>query len=225
MEGGGEEVAFAYQDGEAIAGGEGFYVRAGAGDAGGADEDHLKRAAGEFGRRGEDGGVDLAAVGVALDGDVERGEGGLRRMLDVFGEEDGAGAGAEGWVGLDEGGEGVEEVVALEEFEHGGGLATGDDEAVEFFWASEFVWGADEFGGDAQGGEGFGVSFVGALQGEDPDGEGRAGLRWLLVHCGASPPSLQKLRKVFILKDLTLYFCGKVLQINGLSAKSYKEMT
>ena len=141
VEGGGEEMAFADEDGEAVAGGEGFDVGAGAGDAGGADEDHLEWAAGELGRGGEDGGVDLAAVGVALDGDVEGGEGRLRGILDVLGEQDGAGAGAEGRRGLDEGLEGVEEAVALEEFEEGGGFAAGDDEAVEI---GEFGWGADE---------------------------------------------------------------------------------
>ena len=92
-------------------------------------------------------------------------------MLDVVGEEDGAGAGAEGGDGLDEGGEGVEELVALEEFEHGGGLAAGDDEAVEM---GEFVRGADELCGDAQAEEGAGVGLVGSLEGEDADGEGRA---------------------------------------------------
>src|SRR5882757_7695453 len=45
VEGGGEEVAFANEDGEAVAGGEGFYTGAGVGDAGGSDEDHLERAA------------------------------------------------------------------------------------------------------------------------------------------------------------------------------------
>ena len=40
-------MAGADEDREAVAGGEGFDVGAGAGDAGGADEDHLERAAGE----------------------------------------------------------------------------------------------------------------------------------------------------------------------------------
>ena len=69
-------------------------------DARGADEDHLQRAAGEGGLRGEDGGVDLAAVGVALDGDVECAERALRRVFDC-GEQDGSGAGAEGGRGAD----------------------------------------------------------------------------------------------------------------------------
>src|SRR5271154_4907132 len=123
VEGGSEEVAFADEDREAVAGGEGFDVGAGVRDAWGADEDHLEWAAFKFRRLGEDGGVDLASVGVALDGDVDGGEGGLRGVLDVLREEDRAGAGAEGWSGFYEGLQSVEEAVALEEFEEGGGFA------------------------------------------------------------------------------------------------------
>ena len=177
VEGGGEEVAFADEDGEVVAGGEGFDVGAGAGDAGGADEDHLEWAAGEFCRLGEDGGVDLAAVGVALDGDVEGGEGFLRGVFYVLCEKDRAGAGAEGWGGFDEGLEGVEEAVTLEEFEEGGGFAAGDDEAVEI---GELGWGADELCGDAESGEGFGVGFECALQGEDADGEWAWGISFIV---------------------------------------------
>ncbi len=175
VEGGGEEVAFADQNGSAVAGGEGLDGGAGAGDAGGADEDHLERGAGKAGGRGEDDGVVLAAVGVALDGDVEDGEGALRGLGDVLGQQDGAGAGAEGGGGLDEGLEGGEEVIALEELEHGGGLAAGHDEAVYFssFGAGEVFGQADELRGGSEGGEDFGVGFVGALQGEDSNGQRR----------------------------------------------------
>src|ERR1700723_2856787 len=191
MEGGGEEMALADEDREAVAGGEGFYVGAGAGDAGGADEDHLQWSAFEFGRGGEDGGGDLAAVGVGLYCDGHGREGGRRGLLGVFGE----------------GGGGVEELVALKEFEHGGGLAAGDDEAVDGWLAvegGEFAGGADELGRDTEGLQGFGVGLVGALQGEDADGQGPVELCWLLLHAGT--PSLEDWRKVFILKDLSLYF-------------------
>src|SRR5258708_24168396 len=172
MEGGCEEIALADEDRIGVAGGEGFDLGAGAGDAGGADEDHLERAALEFGGGGEDGGVDLATVGVALDGDVEGGEGSLGGAFDVFGEEDRSGAGAEGRGGADEGLEGVEEVVALEELEHGGGFAAGHDEAVDFWWAGEVFRGADEFGGGSEGLQGLDVRGVCALEGEDAYGEG-----------------------------------------------------
>jgi len=169
MEGCGEEIALADEDRVVIAGGEGFDLGAGAGDAGGTDEDHLERAALEFGGGGEDGGVDLAAVGVALDGDIEGGEGFLRWVRDFFGEEDRSSAGAEGRGGADEGFEGVEEVVALEELEHGGGLAAGHDETVD---AGEFFGGADEFGGGSESLQGLDVRGVCALEGEDAYGKG-----------------------------------------------------
>ena len=149
VKGGGEQMALTDEDGEAVAGGEGFDVRAGSGDAGGTDEDHLEWAAGKFGGGGEDGGVDLAAVGVALYGDVEGGEGGLGGFLDVFGEENGAGTGAEGGGGPDEGVEDVKEAVALEELEEGGGFAARNDEAVDagvVFGGEEFIGGTDRVG-------------------------------------------------------------------------------
>ncbi len=131
VEGGGEEVALADEDGVAVAAGEGFDLRADGGDARGADEDHFERAAGQRGGLVEDAGVVLAAVGVALDGDVHGGERGLRRVGDVAREQDGAGAGAERGGVADERAEDVEEAVALEVAEEGGGFAAGDDEAGE----------------------------------------------------------------------------------------------
>ncbi len=168
MEGGGEEVAFADENREVVAAGEGFDFRADAGDSWGADEDHLEWTACEFCGCGEDGGVDLAAVGVAFDGDVEGSEGGLRGVFYLLCEEDSAGAGAEGWSRFDEGLECVEKTSAFQEFEEGGGLAAGDDEAIE---VGELGWCADEPGGHAESGERFGMSLECALQGEDADGE------------------------------------------------------
>ena len=178
MEGGGKDVVLADENGEAVAGGEGFDFRAGAGDARSADKDHLEWAAGEFGWDGEDGGVDLATVGVAFDRDIEGAEGGLGGVLDVFGQEDSAGTGAERWGGLDERGEGVEEAVALKELQHGGGLATGKNEAIDAglaFVGEEFVRSTDESGRDAEGGQDARVGFVSALKGQDAyDGRGGA---------------------------------------------------
>lgn len=169
MEGCGEEVPFADEDGEPVTVGEGFDSGAGVDDAGGADEDHLQWAAFELCGSSEDGGVDLAAVGIAFDGNVEDGERFLRGVLYFFGEQDGSGAGAEGGSGFDERLQGIEEAVALEELQEGGGFATGDDEAVEVL---QLGWGADELGVDAEGFEGLGVCFECALQGKDADGDG-----------------------------------------------------
>ena len=46
-------------------------------------------------------------------------------------KQDAAGTGAKGWPILNEGGEGVEEAVALEMLEKGGGLAARDDQTVQ----------------------------------------------------------------------------------------------
>jgi hypothetical protein len=96
----------------------------------------------------------------------------LRWVFYVFCEQNCAGAGAEGWGGFDEGLQGVEEAVAFEEFEEGGGLAAGDDQAVDI---CEFGWSADEFGCDTEGSERFSVGFKGALQGKDTDGKWTTG--------------------------------------------------
>jgi hypothetical protein len=157
------------KDGKTVAGGEDFDGWAGAGDAWGADEDHLKRIAFERCRRIEDCGVDLAAVGVALDRYVECSERFLGGVFDVSGEQDRSGAGAEGRGGLDKGSQDVEEVVALEEFEHCGGFTTGHDEAVDSF---EIPWQANKFRCRAQRLDGAGVGFVCALEGEDAYGAG-----------------------------------------------------
>lgn len=162
-------MAGADEDGVAIAGGEGLNAGAKAGDARGADEDHLQRAAGEGGYFGEDRGVILATISVAFDRDVEGVQRFLRGVRDVLCEEDSSSAGAECRFGVDEGGQGVEEVVAFQEFEDGGGLATGNDEGVDF---GESIGRADEARGCSEGGENASVGVVGSLQREDTYGEG-----------------------------------------------------
>src|SRR6185312_4549681 len=132
MKGCGEEVVLLDQDREAVALGEDFDAGAGLYDARGADVDHFERAAGELGGCGFNGAVDLASVGVALDGGVEDAEAGLRRMQHFLCEEDAAGAGSEGGFGLHKLLKRGEKAIALEELEEGGGFAAGDDEAVDF---------------------------------------------------------------------------------------------
>ena len=180
MEGGGKETSLADESGRVFAGGEGFYDGAGARDAGGADEDHLERAAGERGLGGEDGGVVLAAVGVALDRDVQDAEGGLVRVADFFREKDAAGAGAEDGLRVNEGVEGVVEAGAFEVFEEGGGLSAGDDEGVEVVKLAGL---ADERGDGSEGPEPVSVDVECALQSEDADGWGFGIHSLILVHC------------------------------------------
>lgn len=130
VEGGGHGSSLPDEDGVFVAGGEDFDGRAGAFDARGADVDLFEGATGEFGFGGEDGGVDLAAVGVAGDGDVEDSEAGLFGVCDLLGQEDAAGAGAEDGTRADELAERRKAFVA-KEFENGRGFAAGDDEAFD----------------------------------------------------------------------------------------------
>lgn len=118
---------------------------------------------------GEDGGVALVAVGIALDGNVEDAEAALGGMADFAGEEDGSGAGAEDGLAAGVVLKSVEEVVAVEEFEHSGGFAAGQDEAVE---TGEGFGGFDQRGSCAGFFEGGCVALVVALEGEDADTRG-----------------------------------------------------
>src|SRR5258708_28762807 len=95
MKGGGEAVSLADQNRKAFAAGQDFDLRADFSDARGADEDHFERPAGETGGFGEDGRVDLAAVGVALDHRVENMEAALRGLAHFARQQNGAGTGAE----------------------------------------------------------------------------------------------------------------------------------
>ena len=166
MEGGGHEVALLDEDREAIAFGEDFDAGAGFGDAGRANVDHFERTAGELRVGGLDGGVDLAAVGVALDSGVQDAEALWRGMGDLVGEQDAAGAGAEGGLVLDEGAERGEEAVTFQEFEEGCGFTAGNDEAID---CAELFGFADEDGLGSGFAEGLGVGIVVALDGENAD--------------------------------------------------------
>jgi hypothetical protein len=163
MEGGGHDVSLFDEDGEAVAFGEDLDTVAGFHDAWRADVDHFERAARELRFAGLDGGVDLAAVGIALDGDVEDAEAFLVGVGDFGGEEDASGAGAEGGFGPDKGAEGVEEAAAFEKFEEGGGFAAGNDETVD---VGELFGLADEDGLGSGFAERLSVGIVVALEGE-----------------------------------------------------------
>ena len=147
MEGGSEEVALADENRCSIACRQSLDARAGAGDAWGADEDHLDRVAGDGSRFDDDGRVNLTSVGVALHGDVKGREGGLRGVQDFVGQQDDPGTGAEGRRRADEVVEDGEEAIAFEMLEEGCRLTAGDDEAVEAF---QLVWTADEPGDRAE---------------------------------------------------------------------------
>ena len=123
-------------------------------------------------------------------------------MLDLSGEKDGSGAGAEGGLGLDVGGEGFEEVIALEEFEHGCRFAAGNDEAID---SIEFFRGSDELRGGAEGGEGPCMGFVCALEGEDADDEGTS-CSWLVHRVVLHPLPLRGIPGVKYFESMSYKF-------------------
>ena len=187
---GSEKVALTDEDRQAIAAGKNLDTGAGFEDFWSANEDHLQRAAGKRGFGGDDGGVDLAAVAVALDNRVEQAERALRRVHDRAGEQDGPGAGAEDGMAGAEFGEELKEIVLLKEAKDGGGFPTGEDEAVEGLAVrAEVLRSLDKRRLSAGFGKRVGVGGVVALDGEDADfGILRFGQRF--TRWSVSPSSL-----------------------------------
>jgi len=130
MEGRGHDTSLPHQHRVVAAFGEDFDAFSDARDAWGADKDHLQRRTAQGGFSLDDGGVDLAAVGVALDRDVEGIEAGLVWVDDVLGQHDGSSTSAEGGFAVYEVLEFLEDVLR-QKFEKRGGLASGNDEAVD----------------------------------------------------------------------------------------------
>src|SRR5438552_7917987 len=130
MEGCGHDLSLAHGDGIFIfaLGGDDFYVLPYALDFWCADENHLG------GRTGEDafadGAVALSSIGVAANADVRGAESGLPGIFYFTGQQDGAGAGAEGWLHAHELFELFESSFS-EQLEEGAGFAAGADEAVD----------------------------------------------------------------------------------------------
>lgn len=166
VEGGCEDAAGPNEHRIVVTAGKDLDARPEARDSRRADEDHLHGAAGKNSGGVEDDGVVLAAVGVALDCDVEHAEAALGRVCHFFGQENAASAGAEDGFQADEVIEGVVEAGALEMLEEGGGLAAGQDEAVK---RGELLRLADKMCGGAELGQALRVNVKSALQGEDAD--------------------------------------------------------
>jgi hypothetical protein len=161
-----EQMALPDEDRRTIAAGQDFNAGAGFYDLRGANEDHLERATGEGGFGGQNGRIDLAAVGVALEGCVEQAKRALGRVDDIAREQDCSGAGAERGLLLAELLKGLKEAELLEEAEYCGRFAAGQDQPVqasELIGLSNFAWLGAGFG------EGVSVSGVIALDGEDTD--------------------------------------------------------
>ncbi len=175
VEGGGHGASLANGDGRVVFafGGDHLDAFSDVLDFGGADEDHFDGLGGleasekfAFADRA----VDLAAVGIAPDADVEGAEAFLLRVFHFTGEKDCAGASTEGGFEADELFEFFESFLA-EEFEECAGFAARDDESVD---GVELLGLFDE---DDFGAELFETAAVGveiALQGQDSDFHGVA---------------------------------------------------
>jgi len=164
MESGGHHLALAYDDGIVALGGKDFDVGTDALDPGGADENHFRGLAVEL--PFPDGTVELAAVGVAADADVEHAQTFLFRILDFARQEDCTRTGAKSWLEVDELLEFLKSLFA-EEFQESGRLAAGDDEAVDLV---ELFGFADEGDVGAEFLEPFAMRVKVALQGKNTDG-------------------------------------------------------
>src|SRR5579864_5250517 len=110
-------------------GGDDFDAGAEALDFRGANEDHLKWRVAEL--AGADGAVDLAAIGVAADADVEGAQATLLGVGDFLRQHDGTGTGAECRLHADKFLE-LGDARFAEDFQERPRLAAGDDEAVDF---------------------------------------------------------------------------------------------
>jgi len=164
VEGGDQMATLLSEDGISVIGGEHLNGGAGGADDGSANEDRFEVP--EGGREIDDAGIELAAVGVALDFDIHEPERLLFRGGDVRREEDGSGAGAEDGLGLAVSAERLKEIFAMEDFEHGGAFASRQDEAVG---RVHFSGGADLDGLCARCFQRAHMPIVVPLQGEDSD--------------------------------------------------------
>ena len=133
--------------------------------------------------------------------------------MDLLGEEDHSGAGAEGRGLTDELVKHGEEAVALQVAEEGGGFASGEDKAVE---AVKLIGAANKFCFRADGREGFGVGLVSSLKGEYTD-------YGFSVAVQDTPPPPVKVRKVFKVKNLGLDFESRqgTQEISGKRAENF----
>ena len=106
---------------------------------GGADEDcfHVAgvRARLEVGLRSDAGdtAVHLAAVGVAFHADIDEAETFLRRTRDFVSQKDCSGASAEDGASAAELAQGLHQVLFVQQLEHGGALASRNDQPIEPF--------------------------------------------------------------------------------------------
>ena len=127
MKGGRQYFALPDQDGKTVPFRHDLDAGANTGNARRTDVDHLERPSGQFGLARLDGAVDLPAIGIAFHADIHHGKTLLGRMGDVAGQENTAGAGAEGRLLLNETLQRFKQTVPFEKFEERRRLAARQD--------------------------------------------------------------------------------------------------
>src|SRR5450759_2739635 len=130
MESRGHHTSLPHQHGISAALRQDFYALANPFDARRANKYHLQRFDAERGGGFDDGGIDLASVSVAADRNVNRIEALLMRVLDLFGQHDRSGAGAESRLGLHEGAQFSEGFIA-EKLQKSARFAPRNDQAID----------------------------------------------------------------------------------------------
>ena len=131
MEGRGHRLALAHPHRIIIRLCQDLYILADARDLRRANKYHLERIAMAVLVRLTDVRVELTALGVATNPDVERTEAFLSRVFDVLREQDRTGAGAERGLQTNEIAELLEKSAVLQKLEHGRRLAAGNHDAIE----------------------------------------------------------------------------------------------
>ncbi len=100
-------------------------------NAGSTNEDHLKRAAGQRSLGKQDGGIDLASVGIAFNHRIEDSQAALCRVANLACKQNCPGAGSEDRVGNAKVSQGIKKLMPLKELEHRSGFSTGQNEPIE----------------------------------------------------------------------------------------------
>jgi hypothetical protein len=169
VEGGGHRLALANYDGILALGSQNLYTRPKAFDSGCTYENHFDRCVTE--QPFPDGAVDLAAIGVAANVDVDRAQSELFGILNFLGKENRASAGAKGWFQAHKIFQLFETCLA-EQLEECAGFPAGDHEAVD---GIELLGFLDQHDSGAEFFQALAVGVEVALEGEDAD------RRWSLV--------------------------------------------
>lgn len=130
MEGRRHPRALANQDREAIPFGQHLNPFAHSADPRCTDVHHLQRSTRKFCLLQANSAIDLAAIGIAFDADIQDAETLLHRVGDLFCQKDATCAGSEGWFLSDKLPQRIQESVALQKLEKSGRFSTGEYQTI-----------------------------------------------------------------------------------------------